>query len=198
MSKEVKGTGTLAEKNLADINNQIAKKHDELKKLMQIRDMAKFVLMEEKQAKNPISNSDLRNLVKEHLVQHFINYGDFNIATVEYFEDVLFYTIPEAELNDMKQSITNAITNEISAQAESDLNSLDGIEKDYYKVMKRLPKFDFTPYKDMSIEELRSYLIVWDENISNSIRGKNLIENKKDRACVGVYAIGKGGTYIYK
>jgi hypothetical protein len=87
---------------------------------------------------------------------------------------------------------------EIEIQAQCELENQNDFLKYYDKVSKNITTFDFSKYENMSIEELRSYLLVWDENVSGCIvRGENLIKGKTKRACVGIYSLLKGGTYIY-
>jgi hypothetical protein len=88
---------------------------------------------------------------------------------------------------------------EIEIQAQCELENQNDFLKYYDKVSKMITTFDFSKYEIMSIEELRSYLLVWDENVIDcNVRGKNLIKDKVERACVAVYSISKGGTYISK
>ncbi|SDB30099.1 hypothetical protein SAMN03097699_0590 [Flavobacteriaceae bacterium MAR_2010_188] len=67
----------------------------------------------------------------------------------------------------------------------------------YYKIVSHvITSFNFSKYENMTIDELRSHLRVYDERTNKAIRGENLIEFEIDRACVGIYSQLKGGIYI--
>ena len=143
-----------------------------------------------------LSQEEMGKALSNLLIKNFIANGTIKVTPYS-VENELNFNITENILEDVIMSIREAIEIEIDAQCE--IGNEDVSLNYYEKVTKKIKSFDFSKYEDMSIEELRSYLIVWDENVSDSIvRGENLIKNKIDRACVGIYSIPKGGSYIIK
>lgn len=143
-----------------------------------------------------LSQEEMEEALNNFLIKSYIANGAIKVTPLTVKEN-LNIDIKKSILDDVVMSIRGGIEIEIDAQCEI-CNQNDSL-KFYDKVFKMIASFDFSKYENMSIEELRSYLLVWDENvISCNVRGENLIKDKVERACVAVYSIPKGGTYIYK
>lgn len=143
-----------------------------------------------------LSQEEMVEALNNFLIKSYIANGTIK-ATPKSVKKELNFNITKDILSDEIMSMRcGGIEIEIQAQCELD-NQYDFIEY-YNKVSKKIKTFDFSKYESMSIEELRSYLLVYDENTDSSIvKGKNLIKDKVNRACVGVYSLLKGGTWIY-
>lgn len=137
-----------------------------------------------------LSDDEKRQMLVELIISSYIK--GIRLTT-DICEVELGFGVDEAYLLDEINSYRGAISIEIQSQMEKEKPS----EKNYNKLEKRLRKFDFSKYEDMSIEDLRSLLIVHTERDNKEIITDKLIKNKYERTCVGIYALAKGGTYIY-
>jgi hypothetical protein len=143
-----------------------------------------------------LSQEEMENSLHDFLIKSYIANGSIKVTPLSIEENLNFSIKKETLDYEIMLMSSGLIENEIHAQSE--LDSQNDFLKFYNKVSKKITTFDFSKYENMSIEELRSYLFVWDENAKYEIvRGKKLIKGKVKRACVGIYSLLKGGTCIY-
>jgi len=145
-----------------------------------------------------LSQEQMHESLKNLLINDYIEKSSLDseeTITIEEIEEKLDFNISQNDLDEVKLSIHTLIENEINSQTE------DGSPESRYlgnDVSDAISSFDFSKYKNMNIEELRSYLWVWDEESGKDIVGDNLIQDKIERACVGIYSLLKGGTFIHE
>ena len=151
-----------------------------------------------------LTQEQMEEQITNFLIRSFILSGDISDVQPSYIKKKLKIDISESDLSYKKMMVYETlIKTEIEAQLDYD-NSTPKGEKDeakaFEKVYKKLAKFDFDKYEDMSIEELRELLIVFDDyghsTGETEIKTPKLIEDNIERACVGVYALLKGGTCL--
>lgn len=147
--------------------------------------------------KKELTQNEMSEAINLFLTKSYITYGKIKATPLNILES-LNINVSEDILGDVKMSMRcMGIEGEIQFQCEIE-NSKE-FTNYYDKVSKKIKSFDFSKYENMSIEELQSYLYVWNENVSGClVTGDNLIKNKIDRACVAIYSKLKGGTYIYE
>jgi len=144
-----------------------------------------------------LSQEEMVEALNNFLIKSYIANGIIKV-TPKSVKKELNFNITKEILNDEIMSM-RCCGIELEIQAQCELDNQNDFLKYYDKVSKKITTFDFSKYESMTIEELRSYLLVWDENVIDSnVRGENLIKDKVERACVAVYSIPKGGTYISK
>jgi hypothetical protein len=145
--------------------------------------------------KETLSQEEMKKALNNFLIKSYIANGTIK-ATPLSVKKNLNFNIKKDILADQMKWMRFGV--EIEIQEQCELENQNDFLKYYDKVSKMITTFDFSTYESMSIEELRSYLLVSDENDDNFVvRGEKLIKDKVKRACVGVYSLLKGGTWIY-
>jgi hypothetical protein len=142
-----------------------------------------------------LSQKEMKNALHNFLIKSYIANGTIK-ATPLTVKKNLNFNIKQDMLADQMKWMRFGV--EIEIQEQCELENPKDFLKYYDKVSKMITTFDFSKYESMSIEELRSYLLVSDENDDNFVvRGENLIKDKVKKACIGVYSLPKGGSWIY-
>ncbi|SNR58957.1 hypothetical protein [Lutibacter flavus] len=146
--------------------------------------------------KETLTQEEMKKALNNFLIKSYIANGTIKATPLSVKKNLNFNIKKDILADEMMSVRCGGVDIEIQAQCE--LENQNDFLKYYDKVSKMITTFDFSKYESMSIEELRSYLLVWDENDDNYVvRGENLIKDKVKRACVGVYSLLKGGTWIY-
>lgn len=142
-----------------------------------------------------LSQEEMKEALDNFLIKSYIANGIIK-ATPKIVKKKLNINITKDILSDVVMSMRCALI-ELEIQAQCNLDNQEDFIKYYNRVSKMITSFDFSEYENMSIQELRSYLLVWDEQTNEVIKGEHLIKDKVKRACVGIYSLLKGGTCIY-
>lgn len=146
-----------------------------------------------------LTQDEMEIQIRNYFINRYIKEGTVKNITPEDIESELNISIDKDAINDFKRGVgLILIENEITAQGV-----ITGQDEEFQfikDVSKSIVNFDFSKYEDMSIEEIREYIYVYDENIDNGelTTTDKLLVSHLERACVGVYALLKGGSTIEK
>lgn len=139
----------------------------------------------------PKSNVEMQRILDTYLLNNYITTGETipNLKSKDTI-DVLGFEVSKRDMFDNIQSFNTFVQNEPHNQHCKDSMKFK------YKVDKAIQSFDFTPYKDMTIEELHTYVVTHNPETSTDIKGVNLIEDDIVRCCVAIYTYDKGSSLI--
>lgn len=141
------------------------------------------------------------NLLKGYLIKRYLRGKSIIGLKAKKVSKKIGIPVSKTFLGDISDSMIFSIEEEIKfqIQTEDNIDSSNTLVETLLSQNENLvmKKKSYKEYSNMSLEEIRKYVKVYDDyNSTTIVDPKHFIEDPKLRAQVALIALGKGGTYI--